>query len=323
MKSLYVKSSLNGFNDLIGGLPVGSMVGLYGPAQAGKTICTIQMGFDVLRERGGNGIIIDTEGSKPTYAEWFEPLNKRFGTDIEILEVKMIKKELKNSTKIILEPEKQTKKQALFVLDMRDLQDILVALGRGCNFDVSGTGKVSLKIDEPTWIDNINETPIGSFIQKYACTYMAFDSVSYPIVMRFGPNQENFPARSQATGYVMSQLQLLANVFNLVQFGVMHESLNEADPYSRPIPVGGKSINYSYKYIVYMTRDPKGQHLPPSGIEGVKLPKTCRRLFLYRHPSREPWSRVVHMNLGHKGFEEFQRPGESTLTVSTEEEEDN
>lgn len=300
----YLTTELQAINNLMGGIPVGTMCGLCGAHEAGKTIITIQFAMEAMKVRGGNALILDTEGSGYTYTDWVEKLNARYGMEAEVVPVTLNLKESKSGTSLELKPDKKVDNHAIYVLDERNLQTILKLLGRGCNFINSDTsGRFSIKIDSETWEDDVRETPVGKFIGKHSVTYMAMDSISYPF-LEFGNQRENFPARSQATGWLMGALQQLANRFNLIQFGVMHQSIDDQDIYSRPKVLGGKNVSHSYKFIMYINRE-QSTHTPPAW---KKRPKTVRELRLLRHPSRAPWERAVYMNLTHEGMIDIEPP---------------
>lgn len=299
----YVTTELQAINNLMGGLPVGTMCGLAGPAEAGKTILTIQFAFETIKARGGNAFILDTEGSGQTYTDWVDNLNAKYGISAEVVQVTINTKALKAGETLELKPDKKVDNHAIYVLDERDLQTILKTVGRGANFINSDTGKFSVKVNPEFWDDDVRETPIGKFIAKYNATYMAMDSITYPF-LEFGNQQENFPARAQATAWLMGTLQQLANRFNLVQFGVMHHTVNEQDSFARPKVKGGQSVHYSYKFIMYMNRE-QSTHTPPAW---KKRPKTVRELRMLRHTSRAPWDRAVYMNLTHEGMTDIEPP---------------
>jgi archaellum biogenesis ATPase FlaH len=78
-------SSLQAINKLIGGLPLGTHVVVASPPMGGKTLLSLQLGWDVCSKTGGEITFIDTDGNFEAFLQqWQLPFATRFEKDVKV-----------------------------------------------------------------------------------------------------------------------------------------------------------------------------------------------------------------------------------------------
>lgn len=290
---------MEAWNDLVGGVPQGTQTALIGQARAGKTILTNQLAYATANVVGGSALIVDTEGSTHTYADWQKAFDKRY-QPMELVFLRLGIDGKKGTASLVSDVKHDRKKNYLYVLDCRDLIQILALHGRPARIESSDKGKMSIK-PAGQFINNVLETPIGEFMQERDIFFLGYDSFTNPLAI-FGTERENFPARANATTWWVLQAQLLAQTLALVEVGVFHETVDPANPWGRPGVAGGNAINYNQKLAVYVEHE-KTMRTP--GVEesfDKGKNRISRNFWLMRHPSRQPWTRCTQLVLTSKGF---------------------
>jgi hypothetical protein len=121
-------------------------------------------------------------------------------------------------------------------------------------------------------------------------------------MLEFGTNQENYPARADAQSKWLCQLQAVGEYYNTVNIGVLQESINPQDRYSRPTFHGGKAVGYVMKYITYITAE-RGSHTPST----EKRPDHVREFWIMRHPSKKEWTTYGEFGLANDGYTDYER----------------
>ena len=312
MRHYYVSSMIEGINTLIGGLPVGSMLGLYGMAEAGKTTLAFHMIYDRLIENNknpSNALIFDTEGSEYTYIEWLERLNERHGVDVGLKWLHYNPDTLKIS-------ETSDNKEHhcyIYVLDVRTLEHILAFHGRGCSISISKVrntrsgeikgGKITLKPENSLWT-TLNDSPLGEIVEEKEIGILLYDSITNPLTI-FGSQEENLPARANCTSWWLTRVQELAEAKDLVVIGVMHETSNPQREWERPGYEGGKTIEHNFKFVVYISLG-KSKRTPKTPQNDTSWHPTTRELRNARHPSKKPFEMYVKLDLTDSGFVDTQ-----------------
>lgn len=297
MKLRYIKTSLEGFNDLVGGIPIGTPIGLIGHPEAGKTILTVQLIHELLAKKTDkNALMIDTEGSGDTVVGWNEILNKRFETNIELISAKVINEN--DKFKLEFTPKKWDD-QAIFIFDLRSLKRLLRFFGRGARIKISNnSGKIGIKADSKTWVTEIEEALIYQIVEDYNIKGITLDSVSAPLKI-FGTEQENYPARANCANWLMAPLHDISETFKLCTLITLHETLNPTDMYAKPSFAGGNAVAHSLKYVMYMS-EKATSHTPHTDNKNRGI--TVRELWNKRHPTRAPFSQYRYINLKSNGF---------------------
>ncbi len=307
MKYRYVPSTLEGLNDLTGGIPTGTIIGLYGAARGGKTTLSFHLVFDKLMEEGSdeNALIFDTEGSEYTYIEWLEILNKRYEVNFGLKWVNYDQNTLKTS---ITDDGKEHDKY-IYVLDVRTVEHILAFHGRGCTISISKTrstrdgevkgGKITLKPEAQQWM-SIWNSPLGKFVIEHDIGMVVYDSITNPLAI-FGSQEENLPARSNCTSWWLTRAQELAEVHELAMIAVIHETSNPQRSWERPGYEGGKSVEHNLKFIIYINEG-KSKRTPATPNKDKEWYSTTREIRNARHPCKKPFNDYIKLDLTDEGF---------------------
>lgn len=315
----YIPTSLTSINELMGGLPRGSAIGVYGTPASGKSIMTIQMLFEIIKyyktlseEKKDksllkNCLIIDTEGGSYTIDGWHKILNKRYGLNTSLVYVKMAIETRKvgkgESLKVVL---KYTPKKfitpAIFVLDIRSVEKLLQLVGRSASLTMSNSGKIGLEPNNKLWVKDINQAPLSKLIRENNIKGMVIDSVTYP-TLEFGMERTNFPVRAEAIAWMMSSLNNITEENGLISFIVSHETSDPVDQYTTPEIVGGKALKHSLKFTIYMSG--KATSKTPH-TDNSNRTKATREVWMKRHPSRPPMSMYRYIELTPRGYVDYE-----------------
>lgn len=291
---MFVKTT-SGLGDIIDGIPVGSVLGIYGHSSSGKTILITQLASECACN--GNSLIVDTEGSGHIYSHWVDVFSERYG-EIGLIPCLM---DYKKNTIVKLYPE--DKKHNIYVLDIRDIEGLLSLLGKSSKIEISKNGKMTLKPIDKCWISRceIEKTPFGKFMDENNINFMAFDSLTNPL-SEFGSQQENFPARASAVQRMMLQIQFITHHFKIPIVCTHHETIEPMNPYSRPQVKGGASIMYNTKYMLYISRD-RSKRTPST----MSRPDNVREVWVSRAPNKAPFIEYIEIALSNMGFSKFER----------------
>lgn len=269
-----IETDLDAFNDMMalegtgitGGLPMKTGIGIAGRPKAGKTILSFQMAMDAMSNTGKNALILDTEGNIMTYYGWIEVFQNRFGIDVSLIEVDCFVDGADVQFDYSHDPDAE---HQLFVLDVRELQDILAIHGRPAAVSTAD-GKMAL---EPNGEHvNVWESPIGKLIANNDIVFQAYDSISNPLES-FTNRQQDRPTRAKATQWWLLQAQALADDLDLCQVYVTHLTKNPANQWDRPDTVGGKALKHQTSFFIYLRQSDKEE----------------REMKLFRHPNKQEW----------------------------------
>jgi energy-coupling factor transporter ATP-binding protein EcfA2 len=296
--------------DLIGGIPVGTITGLLGPPGAGKSTLGMQALAEIVAVQKGNLLIFDTENKFHVFLHLCEGLSERFGLNLNLVRVKgRIKKSGgKDPTYSVdweMEDDVDPKATNVFVIHCPNVTPISIMLGAGFELKTYESGKfkvISLAGAAAGSVD-ITEAPIAKFMQKHKCSAMLFDSITNPfdIIPAVG---ENFPARADAEQIIMLQLHSLAAEYDLPILMTVHESKNDTNPFSKQLKMeGGKSIGYNLAYVLYLMEKNEIGLLPKGAVKPKSsMPRDQRAVFVSRAPSRPPWANVRYFTITEKGL---------------------
>jgi hypothetical protein len=307
----YLTTTIPAFNDLMGGLPYGTMMGLYGPAGTGKSIIAIQAAFETLAQRPGDALFVDTEGGYGTIVEWTPILAKRYGLDVQVVP---LASSVDEDEKVTVVPvvAVQKGKRHIFVADIRSIEPLSDFHGRSGRISISEVkekggelkgGKITWKKLNTGWVNDVWETPIGKWCAKHKICFLAYDSVTNPLEV-FGSNAESFPARGDATKDLLNVAQLMTYEMSLVTVAIMHEVVNpQSTGGQRPQQTGGSGVAYNFKIKVYVEGPRKSFHTPQLEKEvNARRGKNTRLFWLSRHLSRKEWERPVLLDLTNDGY---------------------
>lgn len=284
----YYPANLEPFNDLIGGLPIGSALGIYGPFTSGKTILTLQLAFSV----NGNALFIDTEGSGYSYHYWTQRLGELYNrpTVVECVQTKL--EEENKKVKLSIQDISDSDEGTFYVMDVRGLDKILALHGRPVKIQLKGE-KFSLSPREH-WYSDIWDIPLAAFIQKHNIKYLVYDSISQPLAGLIS-ERHNFPVRNNACNLWLTQAERLAEFYNLIVIGTHHETKDPTVPFSLPKALGGGAVGYNFKFQVYL------------GLL-TQSPKESRRVLkINRHPYKPPFAERKLLMLTDNGFKEIEK----------------
>ncbi|MHA1882597.1 MAG: hypothetical protein ACTSUO_06090 [Candidatus Thorarchaeota archaeon] len=290
----YFQTSVDGVNDLVGGLPVGTPLGIVGPYQGGKTILNIQFGFDIIRRKNKSAIFLDTEGNVYSYYGWVERFSKTYDIKPKIYEChpRIVEGGL------VMDYPKDVKTPAIIVVDARDIEKILALHGRQCRVVVKES-KFGLEPVEKGWSKTIEETPMAKLIEKTDAGYLSYDSITTPL-NEFGIERQNFPVRASATNYWTIQMEKLAERYWIPVVGVVHDTLNPTNQFDRPKHKGGKSIGHFFKFLIYLQKG-RSTHTPKT----EKRPQDVREMWVLRHPYKAPWDEYKLLRITDGGWRDY------------------
>jgi len=317
----YIPTSIKAINSLMGGLPVGSAIGVYGTPASGKSILTTQMMYEIIKyyktEKNlkRSAMIIDTEGGSYTTHGWHGIFNKRYGLDIPLVFVKLnietrkVGKGESQKINIKYTPEK-FKRPALFVLDIRSIEKMLQLVGRSATLHMSRSGKISLEPNDKLWVKEISQAPLTKIITENKIKGLVVDSITYP-TLEFGMERQNYPVRSEAIGWLMASLNNITEEKRLITFVVSHETVDPIDAYAHPEIVGGKALKHALKFTIYVAG--KATSRTPHVDNAIRT-KATREIWMKRHPSKAPMSMYRFIELSPEGYVDFGNNGDTKET---------
>lgn len=307
----YLTTTISAFNDLMGGLPFGTMLGLYGPAGTGKSIKALQDCFETLAQKQGDALIVDTEGGYGTIVEWSAIFSKRYGLDVQVVPLVSSADE---EGKVTVVPVKAVEKgkRHVFVADIRNIESLSDFHGRSGRISISENrevageikgGKITWKKNNKGWVNDVWETPIGKWCAKHRICFLAYDSITNPLEV-FGSNAESFPARGDATKDLLNVAQLLTYEMSLVTIAIMHEVVNpQGRGGERPIQTGGSGVAYNFKIKTYVEGPRKSFHTPKlDPAVNKRRGKDTRLFWISRHLSRKEWVNPALLDLTNEGY---------------------
>jgi len=313
MKNYYIpiEKSPN-FQALHKGIPYNTITAFFGPAFAGKSTFMAQLGCEVALARDGDLLVFDTENSLHTYVERREALEKMFDVTINIVRLKpRIEHDGKKTKRVFsvdwsMHPEDEVDKEALnlYVMHCPDIDDILVAHGRGMDIKISDkadSGKMQAVPQVNAWTKTA-DAPFVRFIQEAGIKCVIYDSLTNPL-NTFVATSANFPGRADMSQAWMNQLHNLAALLDMPILVSMHESRNDSDPISKQLkPQGGKTVLYGTKYVTYMMVKNARGLLPSSATKPRQLADGERAMLLFRHSAKKPWADVAYFELTDDGL---------------------
>lgn len=298
------------FNDLVGGIPVGTITSFLGAPESCKTVTATQLAVEAAVAGEGNLLIFDTENKFHQHLGLASGLSERFNADITLVRVSGEKRETgsgdtkKTTIDWEFEDEPNPNGTNIFIVHCPDLIELSIMFGRGILLEVFESGKYKVKIDSSAVCTDITKSPIGQFLTKHNIKALVVDSFTNPfdIIPAVG---ENFPARADATQIWMIQMHNIAYKFHLPILVTLHESKNDTSPFSKQLKYeGGKGVGYNLPFIIYLLKVNEIGLLPKSAAKPKTLASSERAMFIARHGSNtiKPWAEVRYLKVGDTGM---------------------
>lgn len=257
MNNLIVPSSLQNINNMILGYPRGLPVAIFGPPREGKSVLCFQESIYLAKRLEGNVLYIDTEGAGPFFFKmWERVLRERFAA----------------------------KTVQVLYKDLRRIEDILAFLGHKTTFKVTKSGKVE------TIYQGTIESEFDKIIKGYNIRVVVIDSMSNPLKLSFPGGRMNLPSRADATDIWLGSLHFACKDNNLVALVTHHRSIDPTNPYAEPQIVGGETLAYNFKLMLYLSQR---KFKPHSSVRDVHL---------VRFPNKKEWSVKTQILLTDQGY---------------------
>ncbi len=304
---MFLKTSLKNLNELFitpevpeGGLPIGILTEFYGFPESGKSIMVLQLAYETMKALNTSAILVDTEGGLAEHMIpfWKPRFDKRYQINAKVVylkaEVKPIYvKEVKEDKDVVESQEKEElagydvkikipknrKPHTLYIMRVGAIEEILAIHGHPIKKIISESGKLTIKLLPRGFASNFWRTPMYRLVDTLDAKYIAYDSVSSPLDS-FGSYQENFPARSDAAKYWLTQAQNIAEDLEAAVVGTFHASRNPAQPRQfapPPEPKDGLAPAHRFKYVIYMEK------------QKAKAKKNLVKIVLKRHSAKAGW----------------------------------
>ena len=275
-------TGLNEVDKLIGGMPEGYLVGLYGPSESGKTILAYQIMAKLARKNNTNILVFDTEGALSQYELWLDKFLPDY--DIHLVET----------------GKKLPKGKYVYVYQSEDILDLLAMHGKAADLKISKRGKVEL-IPKQGWELTIKKYPAYQLLAEGNVKQIIYDSVTEP-AEEFGTAQQNLPLRHQAYKWLLTSASKLIRQINGFGIAIFHESVNPQETHSRPRIKGSFGVRYNVKVLLYISKE-RTSHTPKT----EPRPFNVREIWVARHFNRPEWLEYGEIELTSQGFRDYRR----------------
>ncbi len=272
------KSSLNNLNSLFESPLYNSnqIVTLYGKPGSGKTLLAIQDAIFLLT-KGFNILFIDTEGSLiPMLRKWVPVLEKRFG---------------KRKGNMIIEKKKT-------------LETLMEYLGYEVDLEYKMKDKKKKKGKLEFKILQTIKSKAEEVIKSNHIDFVILDSLTSPL-RSFTTEQQNFPARSNATAFILRELTRLQEDFDIGVLVTNHASYNPQNIYETKAELtGGIIVQYYSKRILYLDK------------RSSKESRDIRRFWLVRGEGSPKWSKAVPSKINDTGYHDVDNVEQIAFTLT-------
>lgn len=294
----YVPLQFEPLQDMLGGLPLGTITGFVGPPQTGKSTVMFQAAVEAAMKMKKNILVFDTENKFHTYMELTNVFANRYQTDLNIIKTDPVitVKPGKDSPEYEVEwtlastPSKDAIN--VFLVRCPDIKNILILWGRGADIKIfEGSGKVQAMLLRGAWAEDATEIPMVKFVEKYNIGPQIVDSITQPFD-EFPAISSNFPARADLTQLLFIQIHKAAAVQYLPVMVAVHESTNPTDAFSKGLKMeGGKSVGYNLEYVIYLLLKNDMGLLPKGAAKPPTLADNERAMFVMRRPNTRSFAR--------------------------------
>lgn len=325
---------------LMGGLPLGTMIQIFGMKGVGKSLLAFQLAFQFITQTGRSVFYLDTEVGfdKSIMPFWYPIFCQRF-KEIPLIQLrkecyavkprdrKLMEADVKAALESglrefkveyteaqlnaavwallpefkLIEPE-NAKPPAIFVLNEASLKDILGIHGVKVEILISDGGRVETRLLPGTQAD-VKATPIGQFCSKHDVGLIVYDSICSPLKSTFTSGTQDFPGRASAMNLWFGQSQKLCGYLNATILALNHETINPQAHYVSYY--GGGPVGYDYKYSFQLRHWNRKPADLPQGCNCLNPEdeETAERAFIsHRFPVRADRSAGVLLKLDAKGF---------------------
>jgi hypothetical protein len=304
-------TTLKGFQRLSAGIERGELMGVFGPAFAGKTTLLFDLGCQAAMTLEGDLLVFDTESSRRTYKALRKKMERKYNVPVNIVLMKPHISDNRQKTnrqfKVDWEiyrgkPDKETLN--VYILLCPDIQDILIAHGRGMDVmpsDNAESGKMKATPQRQAWARTIRDAPFVKFCLEANIKCIIYDSMTNPVT-ELTAVSENFPARTDLNAAWFIQLHKVAADMDIPIMCSLHESRNPTG-FSKGLNIkGGATVLYQMKTVYYLMRDHVKGLLPASATRPDALADDERALYIFRHPDKKPWQDVEYFTLTDNGL---------------------
>lgn len=317
-----------------GGLATGTITQIFGEKALGKSILSLQAACSAVAE-GHSAIILDTEQSYFSYLIRYrkEGLNKRFGKDIPIRELKLERvprASKKNKQPVsrsqlvtamssllnqqgvaynenhlsaianILSPEYQVKLEgkgpSVMVIQMPQITDLLALHGTEADIVVSEGGRVELHLRSTP----VYQSSLYQIIQQTDTKLLIYDSISAPFKSAF-PNTQDLPARSAGLSMLLAHAQRLCIEFGIAVVVTSHASIDPMHAWNRK-PYGGVTLGHEAKFSFELTKSTSKRSDDAVAVNPEDETDGGRAFWVQRHPALADYSKFGYANIDEEGF---------------------
>lgn len=252
---------------LLGGIPRGSPLGLFGLWKIGKSVLCYQTAVKtVVDNRDSRVLYIDTEAMFlddviDSFYSWYKnrwKIDDSYKKRIEFLLTEDLFDLFRQLGMDLVLKQEQDRVSATVKFPKRDREEVA-------------------KTTEQTR-DWIEYSPIYKRLEKNRYDLLILDSLTIPIKEKIPTVTQNFPARSTIISFIISALKILAKRFNM---GVIFTNHAVRSPMMQHAlsPWGGDNLLYEVKYWVSI--------LDPLKDQKQKYGDRARRVMRYRYPYQE------------------------------------
>ena len=317
-----------------GGLATGTITQVFGEKALGKSILSLQAACSAVAE-GNSAIILDTEQSYFSYLVKYrkEGLNKRFGKNIPIREVKLERvprSSKKNKQAIsrsqlvtalssllnqqgvaynenhlsaianILSPEYQVKLEgtdpSVMIIQMPEITNLLALHGVDSDIVVSEGGRVELHLRSTP----VYQSALYQIIEQTHAKLLIYDSISAPFKSAF-PNTQDLPARSAGLAMLLAHAQRLCVQFGIAVVVTSHASIDPMHAWDRR-PYGGVTLGHEAKFSFELTKNTSKRNEDAVSVNPEDEQEGGRAFWVQRHPAMADYSKFGYANIDEEGF---------------------
>ena len=321
-------------DDLLdGGLATGTITQVFGEKALGKSIFSHQVACSSVAG-GRSAIILDTEQSYSSYLLPYrqQGMNSRFGKEIPSVDLKLErvtkpsgKKKGATRAEVItsvastldrigvwytdshlgsiadvlcptFSVQVPTKDPSVFVLQTPEVVDLLNLHGVDAAKEVSGGGRVELRLRQTPTYDSV----LHEVIRETGARLLVYDSISAPFKASF-PSTQDLPARSAGLAMLLSHAQRLCVEFGIAVLVVSHVSIDPIKAWNRR-PYGGIILGHEAKFSLELTKSTAKRNGEAEADNEEDRSDKGRAFWVARHPAMEEYSKFGFANIDELGF---------------------
>jgi len=269
--------------DVARGLPLGLPIGFYGFHESLKTGVGTQLAVDSAIYQDKPSLIEDTEGATARFSVpfWARVLSKRYEKKVGVTEL-IFKDGVMQEKRVRLKGD-----YTIYTCRVSKVTKLLRQHGVDVMYKTSNPSddkkQSKIILDLKHFSMDVEDTAIGQFVEENDVGMILYDSVSMPFKGPFIGSQQNQPSRAAATDAWFTQIQDLAELYDLAVIGTIHASGNpqkfRGTPGSmeRPNPLGGTALLHNFKLVLYF-----------QSIDSMKN-RSVKKIWIERSPFRDSW----------------------------------